>query len=134
MNLNRQTWRRLIAEIALAVLFSATVSLVAGQEKSTTGANVTSSSALHVTRDYRFEVASIKPADPSGRTTGPPQRSSPGHFCCIVVDIYGHLGNVKTQHRPEFNEFCRSPRGCPGTLLLNKAFKLRKIDASSNGT
>jgi bla regulator protein blaR1 len=47
------------------------------------------SSAQHVTRDYRFEVASIKPADPTGRMTGPPQRSSPGHFRTNSTTIPG---------------------------------------------
>ncbi len=87
--LNQQAWRWLSAEIALVVLFSATVNLVAGQEKSTTRANNTSSSAQHVTHDYRFEVASIKPADPSGRMPGPPQRSSPGHFRASSTTIVG---------------------------------------------
>jgi Protein of unknown function (DUF3738). len=54
---------------------------------SAAGASKASSSAQPAKRDYRFEVASIRPGDPSGRWTGALAPSSPGRFAAESATI-----------------------------------------------
>jgi uncharacterized protein (TIGR03435 family) len=64
-------------------------SLVHGQERSDASAGPPEA-AQPLQRDYRFEVASIRPGPPDGRLTGPSGPSyTPGHFREEVTSIYG---------------------------------------------
>ena len=53
------------------------------------GAGKATSSAQPAQRDYRFEVASIRPGHPSGLMTGPPPPSSPRRFSAQSASIVG---------------------------------------------
>jgi uncharacterized protein (TIGR03435 family) len=75
------------APIAIGLLYAP--SLLTGQEEPAAGASKASSSAPPAKRDYRFEVASIRRGDPSGRLTGPPVPSSPRRFSAQSETIVG---------------------------------------------
>ena len=71
-------------------LIMATASYVCGQEKSVGEAGTVPGSAQPAQRDYRFEVASIRPGPPDGRISGSPGPSyTPGRFRTEVTTIPG---------------------------------------------
>ncbi len=70
---------RLVGLVSVAWL-AATASLLTGQQSPVAESGKASDSAQTTKPDYRFEVASIRPADPSGRIAGPRAPSSPGRF------------------------------------------------------
>lgn len=65
------------AGLVCLVLWMATACLLSGQEKPAAGVQKASGSAQTVKRDYRFEVASIRPTNPGPGLTDP---SMAGHF------------------------------------------------------
>lgn len=92
--MRRLEWRRgsrgAGVGVASVALLMATAGLVCGQEVPAPGAAPVSDSAQSVTRDYRFEVASIRPGPPDGRFSGRPGPAyTPGRFREEVTSIYG---------------------------------------------
>jgi uncharacterized protein (TIGR03435 family) len=68
----------------------ATAGYLYGQEGSATEAGKATVSTQPAQRDYRFEVASIRPGPPDGRLSGPPGPSyTPGHFRTEATTIPG---------------------------------------------
>jgi uncharacterized protein (TIGR03435 family) len=69
------------AAFACLALLMATASSLSGQETPVAESGNASDSAGPVERDYRFEVASVRPADPpNGHLTGPLETYSPGRY------------------------------------------------------
>jgi uncharacterized protein (TIGR03435 family) len=82
----RTAWQWASTGLAYVALLSATTGLSCGQAKPAGGA---SNAAQTDKRDYRFEVASIHPADPSGRISGRPGPSASGRFTSENTTIVG---------------------------------------------
>src|SRR5450755_4358452 len=96
--------RRPVAGLACLTLLTASASFLDGQEKPVEAAK-SSGSAQPAGRDYRFEVASIRPGDPDGRLTGPPRPSSPGHFTsesATIVSLAMRAFGIKQTFQIEF--------------------------------
>ena len=82
--------RILLAAAAVAAVGAPiAIGLLYGQENHPAAGSKASSSARPATRDYRFEVASIKPGNPSGLMTGPPPPTSPRRFSAQSASIVG---------------------------------------------
>ena len=97
------------APIAIGLLYEP--SLLTGQEKPAAGASKASSFAQPAKRDYRFEVASIRPGDPSGRLIGPPVPSSPRRFSAqseTIVSLAMRAFGVKQMSQIEWQPWMTS--------------------------
>jgi uncharacterized protein (TIGR03435 family) len=97
------------APIAIGLLYAP--SLLTGQEKPAAGASKASSFAQPAKRDFRFEVASIRPGDPSGRLIGPPVPSSPRRFSAqseTIVSLAMRAFGVKQMSQIEWQPWMTS--------------------------
>ena len=108
---------------------AASASLLTGQETPAAEASKASSSAQPAKRDYRFEVASVRRGDPSGRMTGPPGPSSPRRFTAesetiasLAMKAFGVKQSFQIEFQPwmasaYFNVFANFPEGAANTDL-----------------
>jgi len=82
--------RGAVVGFACVALLMATASYLYGQETPAAAANNAPGSAQPAQRDYRFEVASIRPGPPDGRLSGPPGPAyTPGRFREEATSIWG---------------------------------------------
>ena len=85
---SKHTSRRVAIAFAGAALLAAAATVLRAQEKPAASPAPPSDSSQPATRDYRFEVASIRPGPPDGRLSGPPGPSyTPGRFHQEVTTI-----------------------------------------------
>jgi uncharacterized protein (TIGR03435 family) len=111
--MSERPWRNAAVRLAcLAVLVSSATCLTA-QEKPAPEATKASGLSQPAPRDYRFEVASIRPGEPSGQWTGALGRSSPKRFTAesaTIVTLAMRAFRLKNMFQIEFAPWMISTR------------------------
>jgi len=90
----RRSWKHTSRRAAVGLIYMAllvtTSTILRAQDNTAASAAQPPDSSQPATRDYRFEVASIRPGPPDGRLSGPPGPSyTPGRFREEVTSIWG---------------------------------------------
>lgn len=97
-----------VGSASLALLLIS-ASMLCGQTKPIADPSKASGSVLPVDRDFRFEVASIRPGDPTGRVSGPFEPSySPGRFRSLsesIASLALKAFNAKHPYEMEYPEW-----------------------------
>jgi uncharacterized protein (TIGR03435 family) len=86
----KHTSLRVAPGLIYMALLLATASTLCAQENTAANPAQPPDSSQPAMRDYRFEVASIRPGPPDGRLSGPPGPAyTPGHFREEATSIWG---------------------------------------------